>query len=761
MAARRHRARYPIALTISLVCVAVLALSCGGGGGPMAPAPGGDSSGVLTPPNERNARAPEGLGNHAVWGIYTMVIDQDAHTIEVLDNRELAMHLNVKGILQSSWWCPAHNCIKIQFLNVDEINNIYTIKGTLVNPSWLNGFDVRAIIFLDEKGHQLLNADDYTMLYELEDDINPFRAYAKNVDLRKFASFASFSEIFEMYIPPVPKKFMIDFAIDASWPTNCEEPYDLEEFGYEGDIYPDDPDLDGIDQGEGTVFTKVYDWQSNVSEVSVDTTPITGGITNLVYNPDLDRWEATITDSLDAAPGDYLCLIAAFSADDPALGLYNYLTVTVNETPPPAVQTISGFVRDAFFMGDLDGSVVSVVNQDPLGFQPPPTTVVGGEYLVNVTTGAYDVSVVPTDMVHLSNVCWDILVTQDEDVKVNFELQDPTLMDPYDPFGGLANWYQIMGFAGRVVDEAGAPIPNATIELNSPDSGILSQDYIQSEVTDENGYFSMLNVPVVPEEYSTPVTQYYMKVRAAGFKEANLGPLPPTVNQMHYQVIALVPEPNQTPIWTESFETDSGWSLNGYYHRQLYDPSIKNISFNPAYNFVVVPADENLDGSIPPPPDGSYYLWYGVEGDGNFLGTWDPGQGPYTGGISDWEHSGYATSPNIDLTGYTTARIEFDMCFDIECEQPQGFDLMRFYVTVDFMDNLLRLFNPFMYPGTVRVYAYTQRGHNRTPIWCHYSYDISAYTGNIVNLKFDFATVDNNYNGCRGQFIDNIKVFAE
>ena len=100
------------------------------------------------------------------------------------------------------------------------------------------------------------------------------------------------------------------------------------------------------------------------------------------------------------------------------------------------------------------------------------------------------------------------------------------------------------------------------------------------------------------------------------------------------------------------------------------------------------------------------------------------------------------------------------MCYEIECQIPSMYDVMYFYVTVSFMDNMVRFYNPFMDPGPVE-YTYTQRGYNRTVIWCHYSYDISGYTGNIVQLKFSFATNDNLYNGGRGQFIDNIKVFAQ
>jgi len=767
MTARNYRANFPIRLILLLPLIIIFSLSCGGGGNTASPNLQENPMGVaMTPPNERNALAPQDLGSHVIWGLYTMIIDQDTHEIEVVENRELAMHLNVKGILQSDWWCPAHNCIKIQFLNIDTDTNVYTIKGTLVNPSHFTGYDVRVIIFYgDTLQHDLLNPDDYTMLYEPDDDINPFRSYAKTVAKRQFKAFASYSEIFEMYIPPVPGKFKIDFAVDASYPGNCEEPYELEDFGFDGSIYPDDPGLDGIDQGLGSVFTEVEDWQENVSEVSVDTTPITGGITYLAYNDLLDRWEASITDAMDAPPGDYRCLIAAYSEDDPTLGLFNYVIITVDETPPPAVQTISGMVVDSFFMDWLDGSAVTVVNQDLMGFSPDPVTVTSGEYLVNVITGIYNITVVPDDITHHTQVVWDVAVTTNEDVEVDIGLSDPYQLDPYDPIGTYAGYRAIMGFAGRVVDDLGNGIPYATVELQSPDSYSLSSDPqwdVCYEQADENGYFSMLNVPVQAQDIDPFISQYRLHVRAPGFQETIISPLPAFVDQTFYNVIILSPEPVTSVVWEDSFETTpTDWSLSGYYHVQTYDASIMNISFSPAYNFVVIPPDEGpIVGNIPVPTDGANYLWYGVEQDGNFLGSWDPFQGPYTGGLSYSPHSGMATSPSIDLSGYTSARVEFDMCYDIESQQPASFDEMRFYVVQGGFDYFQQFYNPFTDPGP-NYWPVSMAGWNRTVIWTHFSYDLTSYVGDSINLRYTFSTDDELYNGCRGQFIDNIKVYGQ
>jgi hypothetical protein len=251
------------------------------------------------------------------------------------------------------------------------------------------------------------------------------------------------------------------------------------------------------------------------------------------------------------------------------------------------------------------------------------------------------------------------------------------------------------------------------------------------------------------------ITQFHMKVRADGYEINDFGLFPAVANSVPYFVVKLTPT-GETPIWTESFEEDTSWILSGYYHRQLWNPSILNISFDPIYQFCVKPPDEMWGGGLPQPTDGDYSLWYGVEADGNFLGTWDPAQGSWTGGMSLNAHSGTATSPSIDLVGYTSARVEMDMTFDMESQDTPSFEHMYFIVN----GVPIYYFNPFIDPSTA-AYSYTQRGHNRTMIWLHYIFGISSYAGSSATVGFSFDTGDAAYNGFRGQCIDNIKVYAE
>lgn len=765
MAVKHNRALHPIAVLSLLSLIILICVSCGGNGSPTAP----DttlSDQALSLPNTRNARTPDGLGTHFSMGAYQMMLDPENQTIEVLENRDLAMHFDIKNLLINPNFCPPLNCLRLQFLEIDEINDLYTIKVTVYNPTFINVFDLRIIVFYNEKAHRVLNPDDYTRLYAIGDYISPFRAFNKGAESRTFFGYSSASEILELSVPDAENKWWIYFAIDCSLPENCLEPYDLENFGYEGDIYPDHPDVSGIDQGEGLLYSEVYDWQENISEVTVDTTPITGGLTTLTYNSLTERYEGTITDAMDAPPGEYTCLLAAYSFDDASIGIFNYLTVTVNETPAPTVQTIWGHIGDSMFLHGLEVDTLSVVNQDPLGYPPGPVSVYNGDYVVDVATGVYNISVVPSDLNYSSIVCYDVLVTEDENVHLDFGLHDPFQEDPYDPYAyDYVNWWDIRAFNGRVVNTMGQPIPDATVELTSPtDTWYPGQDSLQAAVTDEFGYFNLLNVPYQPEDYMTDwiINTYHMEIRAPGYQSVEMD-LNPVQNVIMYRVIPLTPAPMGMLVYEESFELTTSmddWAVSGFYHRQMYDPSVINVAFDPAFPLNVIPPDEIGPGSIPPAFDGDYYLWYGVEQDGCFLGDWDPGmQYMYSGGMSNSPNSGVATSPEIDLTSYNSARVEFHMAYSIESQDTPSYEEMRFYVQQNYLDYILYFFNPFIDPGTPE-FPITQKGLHRTLIWVYYQYDISDYCGGPIRLKWNFSTDDAAYNGYRGQFIDNIKVYA-
>jgi hypothetical protein len=117
--------------------------------------------------------------------------------------------------------------------------------------------------------------------------------------------------------------------------------------------------------GDGTISCKVLDHQDNITSVTVDTTPITGGISTMNPTP-LETWETQITNSQSAPVGDYLCLIKAQSPDPSNASTYNYVTVTVSEESGDACDGALNFFVTSDGNWVTDGTIEGDSNQQLL-----------------------------------------------------------------------------------------------------------------------------------------------------------------------------------------------------------------------------------------------------------------------------------------------------------------------------------------------------------------------------------------------------------
>lgn len=75
-------------------------------------------------------------------------------------------------------------------------------------------------------------------------------------------------------------------------------------------------------------------------------------------------------------------------------------------------------------------------------------------------------------------------------------------------------------------------------------------------------------------------------------------------------------------------------------------------------------------------------------------------------------------------------------------------------------ETLIKKLNPSVDPKTESRYSkpFTSAGNFRKPVWNSEEFDLSAYVGETIKLKFYFDTVDANYNGFRGWIIDDLKI---
>ena len=297
-------------------------------------------------PNAPDMQSGE-QSNHDSWGAYEMFIDTDAKTIEIIPDRETMFHFNVTSYMSM---CPG-GCFTFRIVNI--VGTVLEIEMTLKNPVKLNAYDVR-IIFTRLYGKTVMNPDSYTDLFDppsTPETINPFIAFRREDPDRRFPeSPSSDTETLFIDFPPgTPSS--ASWIIDASFPANCGEPYEINNMNFSGRLTPSG--------GTGIISCVVLDHQDNITSVTVDTTPITGGISSMNQTP-METWETQITNSQGAPVGDYPCLIKAQSPDPSNASTYNYVIVIVSEETGEACEGALNF----FVTSDGNWVVESTIEQE-------------------------------------------------------------------------------------------------------------------------------------------------------------------------------------------------------------------------------------------------------------------------------------------------------------------------------------------------------------------------------------------------------------
>ncbi|MBU1023758.1 hypothetical protein KKB99_05680, partial [bacterium] len=157
--------------------------------------------------------------NHSLLGMWTINFNLDELTVKITpETRDTAFHFNVTSLV------PAPEIIINSW---DPFIEVIDVDVTITNPYAVDAYDVRLIIYTDSVGHKLQNDDGWTSLYDKPGGlpINPFKAYAKTIQDRKFAGLAEHTENLQILLPGGNPS--VTFAIDASYPGNCEEPHKI------------------------------------------------------------------------------------------------------------------------------------------------------------------------------------------------------------------------------------------------------------------------------------------------------------------------------------------------------------------------------------------------------------------------------------------------------------------------------------------------------------------------------------------------------
>jgi hypothetical protein len=248
----------------------------------------------------------------------------------------------------------------------DPSTGIINVDVTLNNIYPVNGYDLRLIIF-SNAGHQLKNADSWTSAYDLPGGlpINPFKAYAKSDPERMFRANTQLTENLKIYLPSGNTN--IRFAVDVAFPSHSAEPYWIDNFHQETLLQDIGSTAD--------IWIEVYDWQDDISSVSLYCPDITGTPYTQFTPAGNNLYESTITNSTGMAAGDYPGVIVAYSAGQ---ALYDFIKIRISKA-----QNTIGLIRNlpgafdgytlyspqqynTIYLIDMNGDIVHVWRKDYL-----------------------------------------------------------------------------------------------------------------------------------------------------------------------------------------------------------------------------------------------------------------------------------------------------------------------------------------------------------------------------------------------------------
>jgi len=251
---------------IALLCILLAAAGCRGNSLPTVP-----ESGNPAPIPLQGIESDRNGNGHFILAAGKLSFNKETMEPVYIPLRNAETHWNVNSLLQPP---ICTDCIRlhVRYFNVDE--GELGIDVTLRNPTTLTAHDVRAILLPadddPETGIRLLNYDSYTRLWDDGGDVvtNPFIAYGKENELRAFPPVSEETILFRISFADVSDLVDMPFVVDACWPSNCEEPFEMT-IHQEGSLFAN---------GSGSIDLSVFvkSWKTNCDRVFVDLTSLGG-----------------------------------------------------------------------------------------------------------------------------------------------------------------------------------------------------------------------------------------------------------------------------------------------------------------------------------------------------------------------------------------------------------------------------------------------------------------------------------------------------
>ncbi len=314
------------------MCAALLC-GCSGGGNPVLP-------GEELPPeltsgtgDAQTGHAGAGTGNHIPLGVYRLSYDAESGTIEVIPDRELLGHLNVTGFLQPP---KCSDCLILKLVGVDPVERILHLRVVLKNPfPDVSGYDPRFILDAAVDGYALTNpntdkADGYTELWDIQGESrNPFIAFAKDQTQREAGPLTTHEHFIDLHYPGSLNVDDLLITIDACFPDNCPEPFEIADVQLGTNKIPEN--------GSTDISCLVHSWSGDIDKVTARIEA--EGNPDPVYSVDLenttgDLYEGTIDlAGSSVPPGHYELWLKAVSVAEPTISMWHVRELHVVTVP--------------------------------------------------------------------------------------------------------------------------------------------------------------------------------------------------------------------------------------------------------------------------------------------------------------------------------------------------------------------------------------------------------------------------------------------
>lgn len=349
------------------------------------------------------------------------------------------------------------------------------------------------------------------------------------------------------------------------------------------------------------------------------------------------------------------------------------------------------------------------------------------------------------------------------------------------------------GFYSIIINMNGsklAALQDASIQISAEgfeDINITEKDFTQF------GAFSGVNIQLTPVNDDTVDLVY----------EENFEVLytDKTCGNWTSEALDIVWEDGEMNMMVAS-ETIENSLPENLWHTHKSGLNIKNQAY--IAELVSLAPNDLSEGNVPDPAEGMKACWYGrgdadgavEEGnflneygsveEGNFLNENSSGEvakavseeectecgyeNEMNGGTSVRAHSGALISPRIDLSSEDTPlALTFKTWWEIEAVNPNesGFDLMSIEYKIEGTGEgegewvtLARL-NPLTDPegNNLESLPYSNLGFNQAPNWLQQApISLDSLAGKAFQLRFNFSTVDQLYNGFRGWLLDDVQI---